>query len=89
MSDQNNDAPTFGQSSGGPAGATTPAMQPMADKPAQDHPDGLIQKVEGVVEQAVEDAIQKVEGIVGGAIDTVADAAKRTLGDDGNKRSDT
>jgi hypothetical protein len=63
-------------------------MQPSAGKPAQDHPDGLIQKVEGVVEQAVEDAIQKVEEVVGGAIDTVADAAKRTLGDKGDGRSD-
>jgi hypothetical protein len=88
VSDLNNDAPNFGQPTGGPAGATTTPMQPVADKPAQDHPDGLIQKVEGVVEQAVEDAIQKVESIVGGAIDTVADAAKRTLGDDGSKRSD-
>ncbi len=78
MSDQLDEQTNLGQAT---SGDITPA-QTSPTGGSQQRPDGLIQKVEGVVEQAVEGAIQKATDVVDGAIDTVADAAKRALGGD-------
>ena len=82
MNDQNN----FGQTNSGAVEGNTPEEQPTAsdgqqsDQQSQEQPDGLIQKVEGKVEEVLEGAIQKTTEVVDGAIDAVADAAQRALG---------
>jgi hypothetical protein len=82
MNDQNN----FGQTNSGAVEGNTPEEQPTAtdrqptNQQSQEQPDGLIQKVEGKVEEVLEGAIQKTTEVVDGAIDAVADAAQRALG---------
>jgi hypothetical protein len=82
MNDQNN----FGQTNGGAIEGNTPEDQPTAGdgqqsvQQSQEQPDGLIQKVEGKVEEVLEGAIEKTTEVVDGAIDAVADAAQRALG---------
>ena len=82
LNDQNN----FGQTNSGAVEGNTPEEQPTAtdrqpsNEQLQEQPDGLIQKVEGKVEEVLEGAIQKTTEVVDGAIDAVADAAQRALG---------
>lgn len=82
MKDQND----FGQTNGKPVEGNTPEEQPTAShgrqtaQQSQEQPDGLIQKVEGKVEEILEGAIQKTTEVVDGAIDAVADAAQSALG---------